>query len=477
MQHLCITSRQARIVEGAPGVSISRDYNEKYSSKPGEERMDQHWTQRSTTFEVAVIRATKECVPVKHFVYHLSDHPEQSYDVTRFNTVRDIELCVELGLLKEGEDIVESADKCAGQYFSTPALYSMSQTACLTGHAIDRACPASGHGRSDNDAAGGGGKSFLAADQKKETPLVDVAAPSFAAACGVALEQGFELKAVACMNAARSAKSTLEKRHIHVYTIEELDEFFKKSPRPPTFKTAQLQGGGFTKNHMYHWRADPRDGLGVLRYRRWACACDVCWESPRNGYDTSGCKYATIFGDMNPWHTIDLKPLMGKPREKVQRAADLALQAKTDKFVDTLSVSVADGRPTHAMLSKDKDGEDDFWLIDALDGSVRELEAPCVSPMLTDADGAPLQHQAGDRVVDCYFWYPYGQRRLRRYYLDEKTVIPIPTHMFLSVVGFVMPTAPKPKKGKHLEYVKELPDDEYDMIQELMPEPMGSEYM
>ena len=112
-----------------------------------------------------------------------------------------------------------------------------------------------------------------------------------------------------------------------------------------------------------------------------------------------------------------------------------------------------------------------------LDGSVRELEAACVSPMLTDADGEPLQHEAGDRVVDCYFWYPYGQRRLRRYYLDEKTVIPIPTHMFLSVVGFVMPTAPKPKKGKHFEYVKELPDDEYDMIQELMPEPMGGEYM
>ena len=47
---------------------------------------------------------------------------------------------------------------------------------------------------------------------------------------------------------------------------------------------------------------------------------------------------------------------MGKPREKVQRAADLALQAETDKFVDTLSVSVANGRPTYAMLSKDKDG-------------------------------------------------------------------------------------------------------------------------
>ena len=91
-----------------------------------------------------------------------------------------------LGLLSEGEDVIESTDKCAGQYVSTPALYSMSQTAMLTSHAIDRACPASGHGRSDNDAA-----------------------ESFAATCGAALEKGFELKAVAHMNLARSAKSTL----------------------------------------------------------------------------------------------------------------------------------------------------------------------------------------------------------------------------------------------------------------------------
>ena len=97
--------------------------------------------------------------------------------------------------------------------------------------------------------------------------------------------------------------------------------------------------------------------------------------------------------------------------------------------------------------------------------------------MLTDADGEPLQHAVGDRVIDCYFWYPYSQRRLRRYYLEESMVVPIPTHMFLCVAGFVMPTAPKPKKGKHLEYVKELPDDEYDIIQEQMPEEMGGEYM
>ena len=45
-------------------------------------------------------------------------------------------------------------DKCAGQYHSTPALWAMSQTACRTGHAI--ASPATGHGRSDNDTAGGG---------------------------------------------------------------------------------------------------------------------------------------------------------------------------------------------------------------------------------------------------------------------------------------------------------------------------------
>lgn len=488
MTHVCITSRQARILEGRLGVSISRDYNEKYTSKPAEERMDEHWTPKGVTLEVAVIRGCKVDVsleglpqtfgaPTKHFVYHISDHPEQSYDVTKFNTVSDIKLCEELGLLGPGDDVIEATDKCAGQYISTPALYSMSQTACLTGHAIDRACPASGHGRSDNDAAGGGAKHFLELEQKKEAGLVDEAAPSFAATCGEALERGFELKAVAHMNAARSAKSILEKKHTHVYTEAELDEFFKTSQRCPTFKTAQLEGGGFTKDHHYHYRADPRDGLGWIRYRRWPCACDVCWESPRNDYDTSGCKYAEIFGGRNEWKLINLTPLMGPQREKVQRAADLALQAETDKFVDTIATSIADGRPTHAMQSKDTDGNDDFWLIDPVDGNVRTLDEDCESPMLTDAAGEPLQHAEGDRVVDCYFWVPYGSRNLRRYYLDYETVIPIPTHMFVSVEGFFMPTMPKPKKGKHDLGVKQLPDDEYDAIQELLPEPWTEDYM
>ena len=54
--------------------------------------------------------------------------------------------------------------------------------------------------------------------------------------------------------------------------------------------------------------------------------------------------------------------------------------------------------------SKDDDGEDDYWLVDAIDGIVRTLEQDCESPMLTDAKGEPLQHVKGDRVVDCYFW-------------------------------------------------------------------------
>ena len=478
MTHACITSRQARIIEGAAGVSISRDYNEKYGDKPLEERMAMHWTSRSTTLEVAVIRGCKDGTPVKHFVYHISDHPEQSYDVTKYNTVSDIKLCEELGLLDEGQTVYEATDKCAGQYISTPALFAMSQTACLTGHAIDRACPASGHGRSDNDAAGGGAKHFLENEQKKgDAGLVDSAAESFAATCGAALEQGFENKAVAHMNSKRSSASIHEKNHVHVYTEAELDEFFKKLPRCPTFKTAKLEGGGFTKDHCYHYLADPRDGLGFIRYRRWACACDVCWASPQNNYDTTGCKYAEIFGDMNPWHLIDLRPLMGKQRADVQQRADLALQEETDSFVDTIKASVTAGEPTHAMVSKGVDGDDDFWLTDPVDGIVRTLDDDCVSPMLTDADGAPLQHSKGDRVIDCYFWYPYGAKHLRRYYLDVETVIPIPTHMFLSLAGFVMPTAPAPKRGKHQEWIKRLPDDVYDAIQERMPEAWTDAFM
>ena len=146
-------------------------------------------------------------------------------------------------------------------------------------------------------------------------------------------------------------------------------------------------------------------------------------------------------------------------------------------FVDTLASSVADSRPTHAMLSKDNDGEDDFWLVDPVDGAVRALDDDYESPMLTDSAGNSLCHTKGDRVVDCYFWYPYGSRNHRKYYLENKTVIPIPTHMFLSVEGFVMPTAPKPKRGAHHEYVKRLPDDVYDAIQEQLPEPLTDEYM
>jgi len=43
--------------------------------------------------------------------------------------------------------------------------------------------------------------------------------------------------------------------------------------------------------------------------------------------------------------------------------------------------------------------------------------------------------------------------------------------------GFEMPPAPAPKKGQHYKWVKELPDDEYEAIQELMPEPLAAEYI
>jgi hypothetical protein len=49
--------------------------------------------------------------------------------------------------------------------------------------------------------------------------------------------------------------------------------------------------------------------------------------------------------------------------------------------------------------------------------------------------------------------------------------------MFLSVEGFVLPTAPKPKKGRHDASIKRLPNDVYDAIQELLPEPWTDTYM
>jgi hypothetical protein len=111
-----------------------------------------------------------------------------------------------------------------------------------------------------------------------------------------------------------------------------------------------------------------------------------------------------------------------------------------------------------------------------VDGAVRTLDADMESPMLLGADGEQLWHSEGDHVIDCYFWYPYGPRKHRRFYLGEE-IIPIPTHMFLSMEGFVMPLAPKPKKGAHHDWLMELPDDEYEAIQGLLPEPLAEEYM
>ena len=314
-----------------------------------------HSPDATFTWQVAVIRGCKDGTPTKHFSFHLSDYPEQSYDITKFNTLYDIKLAESLGLLADGDDVYESVDGCGGQYISTPALFAISQVACQTGHAIDRARGAPYHNRSDNDAAGGGLKSFFEADQKKWFPLIDVAAPSFAATCGAALESGFELKAVACMNLKRSEAALLEKKHSHMYTEAELDTFFETSPRVPPMKTAKLEGGGFTKDHMFHFRADPRDGLGWIRYRRWACACDVCWESPQNAYDTTGCAYEAIFGDMNEWHLIDLKPLIKAgerstqaTRQAVMREADVLLQNETDSFLKSMEADL-----TYAMQSKD----------------------------------------------------------------------------------------------------------------------------
>ena len=47
--------------------------------------------------------------------------------------------------------------------------------------------------RGGGEQQGGEAKGFFERDQKKENPTIDVAAPSFAATCGAALEQGFAL--------------------------------------------------------------------------------------------------------------------------------------------------------------------------------------------------------------------------------------------------------------------------------------------
>ena len=87
--------------------------------------------------------------------YHLASHPEQSKDITMINLLSDIIAWKACGALQEGEDVVESVDGCAAQYWSTPAWYTLSVVAHLTGCAIDRLKMITGHGRCTNDADGG----------------------------------------------------------------------------------------------------------------------------------------------------------------------------------------------------------------------------------------------------------------------------------------------------------------------------------
>ena len=63
--------------------------------------------------------------------------------------------------------------------------------------------------------------------------------------------------------------------------------------------------------------------------------------------------------------------------------------------------------------------------------------------------------------------------------IDKKTIIPIPSHMILSLEGFLMPTADKKTSSKPTPnaFIKRLGSDEYDAILELLPEPWTDEYM
>ena len=95
----------------------------------------------------AEARAVVEEPGIVH-VFHLSDDPEQSKDIVAINRVRDFAAFEKaLASCCRVRPSDESADRCAAQYFSTPAAYNMSLVAHKTKHPIDPLKKVSGHGR------------------------------------------------------------------------------------------------------------------------------------------------------------------------------------------------------------------------------------------------------------------------------------------------------------------------------------------
>ena len=430
-----------------------------------------------------------QVVQVAHvnYIFHISQHPEQSKDIVAINTVKDIQQAKQQGQLEEGQDVHEEVDGCAAQYISTPALWMLTVVCAHVGHAIDRLKKCSGHGRSENDAAGGAAKGHLKQEQKKgEESKVESSAEDFGASACNALNEDFSKKAPSFMNRKRSAAFKLENKAARNWTKKDIDDAIKEiGGRAPIFKTAVLNHG-FHMTH--HFRADPRDNcdgkLGIIRYRRFPCACDCCLLSPYNDYNTDGCTKKKLFttddGDyMNEWDIIDLNKYKdeGKSAAKQQKAdaADAtAMAVSLQEVSDLFATSVEPGK-TYAM----RPGPDDVWFFKA--SSLGEVVSEeFIDPVMEKVDvedgdvDVSFVHRVGDVVVRGNYWEPAGDKHLHLFHLDEDNAAAVPAHMIIRLEGFEMedqgePAKPKSKKAKveakALAGAKHVPDEIWEDVQ------------
>ena len=155
-------------------------------------------------------------------------------------------------------------------------------------HPIDRAHSATSHGRDIADEAGGT-KASCRDEQKKEDSRINDGAEDFALECVKFLNSSAKFTAsreAVGMNAKRTREMKTSDREAIHYTEEQVEQELKDfGGRAPEMSTLPLE---YPFRQCYQFRAQPD---GKLYYRRYACACDPCMDSPTNGWDTSQCEY------------------------------------------------------------------------------------------------------------------------------------------------------------------------------------------
>jgi len=244
------------------------------------------------------------------------------------------------------------------------------------------------------------------------------------------------------MNAKRTREmKTSDCEAIH-YTEEQVEQELKDfGGSAPEMSTLPLE---YPFRQCYQFRAQPD---GKLYYRRYACACDPCMDSPNNGWDTSQCEYKAVYEDLNQWRCIEPEKFVKKGRAKVgtrtevQEQRMFMVQESTDDFAESLE----DGL-TYAVHAVDDDGDATFWLLKLAGSDVVVVDEEFEDSVMKMANGSPWIHRVGDHVIEGYY-YDDAEGRPGCYTLLDSNKVSVPTHMLIIVDGFEMELATAQAKG------------------------------